>query len=198
MLVQILVKTDVTRYVMFTGVDGSFVYQQGKVYKVPSNSAEAVKSSLLGFWEKGRCATFLEFVRDYEEGNPKTHKGSSCLFISVCCWIGCFLGLNLNKMTAKDVFKHFGLQPATMDFIGHAMALHNSDDYLDAPALDTVKKVRVCAQSVLRYGKSPYIYPLYGLVELPQGFARQESVFFVFHCEHDLISFQIVGSLGWN
>jgi Rab GDP dissociation inhibitor len=27
-----------------------------------------------------------------------------------------------------------------------------------------------------RYGKSPYIYPLYGLGELPQGFARYQPI----------------------
>lgn len=28
------------------------------------------------------------------------------------------------------------------------------------------------SESIQRYGKSPYLYPLYGLGELPQGFAR--------------------------
>lgn len=30
--------------------------------------------------------------------------------------------------------------------------------------------------SVARYGKSPYIYPLYGLGELPQAFARLSAI----------------------
>lgn len=28
-----------------------------------------------------------------------------------------------------------------------------------------------------RYGKSPYLYPLYGLGELPQGFARLSAIY---------------------
>ena len=36
------------------------------------------------------------------------------------------------------------------------------------------------SESIARYGKSPYLYPLYGLGELPQGFAR-----FV-HTMHDI------------
>ena len=31
--------------------------------------------------------------------------------------------------------------------------------------------------SLSRYGKSPYIYPLYGLGELPQGFARLAAIY---------------------
>ena len=29
----------------------------------------------------------------------------------------------------------------------------------------------------MRYGKSPYIYPLYGLGELPEGFARLSAIY---------------------
>ena len=33
------------------------------------------------------------------------------------------------------------------------------------------------AESVARYGTSPYLYPLYGLGELPQGFARLSAIY---------------------
>jgi Rab GDP dissociation inhibitor len=37
-----------------------------------------------------------------------------------------------------------------------------------------VERVQLYYSSLTRYegGKSPYLYPLYGLGELPQGFAR--------------------------
>jgi len=159
-LVQILVKTDVTRYLEFKAVDGSFVVHQGKVYKVPSTGAEAVKSSLMGILEKRRCQKFLEYIGEWEEGNPKTHQG-----------------LDLKKQSIKEVFDHFGLKPDTVDFIGHAMALRDNDAYLSTPALDTIHRIRLYGESVLRYGNSPYIYPLYGLAEMPQGFARLSAIY---------------------
>lgn len=58
------------------------------------------------------------------------------------------------------------------------MALHLDDAYLQLPARDTIEKIRLYAASVLRYGKSPYIYPLYGLGDLPQAFARYLVVLF--------------------
>jgi len=43
------------------------------------------------------------------------------------------------------------------------MALHLDDTYLDRPALETVKAIQLYVYSLERYGKSPYIYPIYGL-----------------------------------
>jgi len=160
-MVEILVKTDVTRYLEFKAVDGSYVVAEGKVYKVPSTSGEALKSSLMGILEKRRCAKFLEFVGECDEKDPKKNKQ----------------GWDLSKTNARDVFKHFGLSAETIDFLGHAMALHNNDAYLDQPAFETVNRVRLYGESVLRWGNSPYIYPLYGLGELPQGFARLSAIY---------------------
>merc|ERR1711991_210197 len=64
-----------------------------------------------------------------------------------------------------------------MDFLGHAMALHTDDSYLSRPARDTVERIRLYAESLARYSKSPYIYPLYGLGDVPQGFARLSAIY---------------------
>jgi Rab GDP dissociation inhibitor len=36
--------------------------------------------------------------------------------------------------------------------------------------------MRLYAESLMQYGDSPYIYPLYGLGDLPQAFARLSAV----------------------
>ena len=52
----------------------------------------------------------------------------------------------------------------------HAIALHSSDGYLQQPALETVERIKLYHNSLERFAgtRSPYIYPLYGLGELPQ------------------------------
>jgi len=44
-------------------------------------------------------------------------------------------------------------------------------------AEDAISRIRLYVNSMARYGKSPYIYPLYGLGELPQGFARLSAIY---------------------
>jgi Rab GDP dissociation inhibitor len=79
----------------------------------------------------------------------------------------------------KDVYDKFGLEQTTRDFVGHAMALYPNDAYLNATgaAPEAIEHIRLYGNSVARYGKSPYIYPLYGLGELPQGFARLSAIY---------------------
>ncbi|KAL6648367.1 hypothetical protein ACP70R_012591 [Stipagrostis hirtigluma subsp. patula] len=160
-LVRVLIHTSVTKYLNFKAVDGSFVYNNGKIHKVPATDVEALKSNLMGLFEKRRARKFFIYVQDYEENDPKSHEG-----------------LDLKKVTTKEVISKYGLEDDTVDFIGHALALHRDDTYLDEPALDTVKRMKLYAESLARFqGGSPYIYPLYGLGELPQAFARLSAVY---------------------
>ncbi|KAJ3372373.1 Rab GDP dissociation inhibitor alpha [Kappamyces sp. JEL0680] len=158
--VSILYHTDVTRYLEFRQIEGSFVYRDGKISKVPANQSEALLSPLMGIFEKRRAKSFFEFIQNYDFNNPATHQG-----------------LDLNTVPMSQVYKKFGLEAGTQDFIGHAMALHLDDSYMEKPARDTYERICLYVNSMARYGKSPYIYPLYGLGELPQGFARLSAIY---------------------
>lgn len=111
-LVRTLIHTDVTKYLSFKAVDGSYVFSKGKVvtslcscsffsstsrflnflisgrvtylvsfiifnqiYKVPATDMEALKSPLMGLFEKRRARNFFIYVQDYNEADPRTHQG---------------------------------------------------------------------------------------------------------------------------
>ncbi|ORX50863.1 rab GTPase activator [Hesseltinella vesiculosa] len=158
-IVKFLVKTDVTRYLEFKQVAGSFVYKDGQVSHMPANETEAIASPLLGIVEKRRLQKFFEFIQNYKTDDESTHDG-----------------IDLDKITMAELYNKHGLEPATQDLIGHVMALQLDDAYLEKPARSTIDKVILYIGSVARYGKSPYIYPLYGLGELPQAFARLSAI----------------------
>jgi len=150
-----LLHTKVTRYLEFKSIEGSYVYKGGKILKVPATPEEALKSSLMGLFEKRRFRNFLIFIDNYDETKPDTHQGK-----------------DLTTMTMRELYVAFGLQPDTHQFISHAMCLQLDDVHLDKPALPTVKELQTYCYSLSRYGTSPYIYPVYGLGGLPEGFSR--------------------------
>ncbi|POW04045.1 hypothetical protein PSHT_11341 [Puccinia striiformis] len=141
-------------------IAGSYVLAAGKVAKVPSSEVEAVTSPLMGIFEKRRAKKFLEWVANYRLDDPSTHQG-----------------ISLESTTMEDVYTKFSLEAATQDFIGHALALHSDESYKTKPVKETYERIMLYTKSVARYGKSPYIYPLYGLGELPQGFARLSAIY---------------------
>ena len=65
----------------------------------------------MGLFEKRRFRNFLIFVTKFDEEDPKT-----------------FGGLNPNENTMADVYKKFGLDANTAEFVGHAMALYREDE----------------------------------------------------------------------
>ena len=154
-LTKMLLHTKVTRYLEFKSIEGSYVYKGGKILKVPATPEEALRSSLMGLFEKRRFRSFLLFVDRYDENDIETHQGK-----------------NLKVMTMRELYDSFGLQPDTHQFISHAMCLELDDVHLDKPALATVKELQTYCYSLSRYGTSPYIYPVYGLGGLPEGFSR--------------------------
>uniref|UniRef100_A0A0A9YVT4 Rab GDP dissociation inhibitor n=2 Tax=Lygus hesperus TaxID=30085 RepID=A0A0A9YVT4_LYGHE len=160
LLVKLLIHTGVTRYLEFKSVEGSYVYKGGKISKVPVDQKEALASDLMGMFEKRRFRNFLVFVQDVKEDDPRTWKD-----------------LDPNNTTTQQLYNKFGLDKNTQDFTGHALALYRDDDYLNEPALTTIRRIKLYSDSLARYGKSPYLYPMYGLGELPQGFARLSAIY---------------------
>ncbi len=83
-LTKILVHTDVTRYLEFKQIAGSFVYRDGRISKVPSTEMEAVKSPLMGIFEKRRAKKFFEFLQNWRDADPATHQGNPAHCMSKC------------------------------------------------------------------------------------------------------------------
>ena len=53
-------------------------------------------------------------------------------------------------MTMAELYAQFGLDVNTIDFVGHALALHQSDGYMAQPALGTVAKIKLYYDSLMR------------------------------------------------
>lgn len=163
-LVKLLIHTGVTRYLEFKAIEGSYVYKGSKhaIYKVPSDEKEALATSLMGIFEKRKFRNLLIFIQAFDINDPKTWNG-----------------MDPKQTTTMEMFAKFGVDENTQDICGHALALYRSEEYKTAPMVQFVDRVKLYYESLLRFqnSKSPYLYPLYGLGELPQGFARLSAIY---------------------
>ncbi|MES1920519.1 hypothetical protein MHBO_002185 [Bonamia ostreae] len=141
-LVKTLVHTKVTRYLDFKTVEGSYVFKDGSLFKMPATPTEALSSSLMGFFQKRKLRNFLNFADSVKEEDPKSQKDL--------------------KSTMRETFEHFGLDENSIVSIGHALALYKDDSYLDDPKerFPFLEAIKLYAYSVQRYGVSPFIYPI--------------------------------------
>lgn len=167
-LVKILLKTKVSNYLEWKSCDGSYVYQFQEagffsgakyIHKVPATAGEGMKSPLMGILEKPRFINFVQFIMAWDEAVPSTLQG-----------------IDPKRHTMAQVYAKFGLQEGTIDFIGHAVALQINDDYLNKACGPTVDACKLYLTSVMQYGSSPFIYPIYGLGGLPEGFSRLSAI----------------------
>ena len=88
-----------------------------------------------------------------------------------------YSGLDLQKEPFAALIKKFDLSTNTVDFVGHAVALYTDDSFIQRPAIETVDKIKLYMDSHGRYGNSPFIYPIYGLGGIPEGFSRMCAIY---------------------
>jgi len=170
-LVQVLIHTGVHNYMEFQKVDGSFVYSSkaGKVCKVPASPEDGLKTSLMGMMEKTRFVQFALWVSKVKLGDRSTWKAGTMTKKD----------LPLDTMTGAQFFAYWALEKTTIEVVTHAFALFRDDaSWKDSPAIHIVKRMQLYLDSRMRFGMAPtpYVYPLYGLGELPQSFARLAAV----------------------
>ncbi|UKK01050.2 RabGDI protein [Theileria orientalis] len=167
-LVKILRATETSQYLEWQVLDGSYVYQHQKgsllysekfIHKVPATDKEALSSNLLGFLEKTRCHNFYKFIFNFDENDRNTWKSHDPFRESISVY-----------------YDRYSLEEGTIDFLGHAVALYTNDDYLRLPAVEPIRKMKLYMESLMRFGSSPFIYPVYGLGGIPEAFSRKCAI----------------------
>jgi Rab GDP dissociation inhibitor len=114
----------------------------------------------MGFFEKRRFKNYLVYCTEWEQDKPKTHTE----------------GITPTTPTSK-LIANYDLDPSTQDVIGHALCLYRDENWQKESAAETIRRTKLYIESLRHYGKSPYLYPIYGLGDLPQGFARLSAIY---------------------
>uniref|UniRef100_A0A8C8LWM7 Rab proteins geranylgeranyltransferase component A n=1 Tax=Oncorhynchus tshawytscha TaxID=74940 RepID=A0A8C8LWM7_ONCTS len=157
-LVDLLIKSNVSRYAEFKNVTRILTYRNGKVEQVPCSRADVFGSKQLTVVEKRMLMKFLTFCLDFEQ-HPEEYQ-------------------DFSEHSFWDFLQTKKLTENLQHFILHSIAMV-------IPEVCTVEGLRATQHFLRclgRYGNTPFLFPLYGLGEIPQCFCRMCAVFGGIYC----------------
>lgn len=158
-LIDLLIKSNVSRYAEFKNVTRILAFREGKVEQVPCSRADVFNSKELTMVEKRMLMKFLTFCLDYEQHSDEYQDFKQCSF--------------------SDYLKTKKLTPNLQHFILHSIAMTSESS---CTTLDGLKATKNFLQCLGRFGNTPFIFPLYGQGEIPQCFCRMCAVFGGIYC----------------
>ncbi|KAM4726157.1 rab proteins geranylgeranyltransferase component A 1 [Anableps anableps] len=154
-LVDLLIKSNVSRYAEFKNVTRILTYRHGNIQQVPCSRADVFASRQLSVVEKRKLMRFLTSCLEETE-EQAAYNGRPYLEF-------------LRDQQLGDSLQHFLL---------HSIAMVTED----TPTEEGLASTRHFLRSLGRYGNTPFLFPVYGLGEIPQCFCRMSAVFGGIYC----------------
>uniref|UniRef100_A0A096LZH8 Rab proteins geranylgeranyltransferase component A n=1 Tax=Poecilia formosa TaxID=48698 RepID=A0A096LZH8_POEFO len=154
-LVDLLIKSNVSRYAEFKNVTRILTYRHGNIEQVPCSRADVFASRQLSVVEKRKLMRFLTSCVEETEEQTAYHGRPYLEF--------------LQDQQLGDNLQHFLL---------HSIAMAAED----TPTEEGLASTRHFLRSLGRYGNTPFLFPVYGLGEIPQCFCRMSAVFGGIYC----------------
>ncbi|GCB66559.1 rab proteins geranylgeranyltransferase component A 1 [Scyliorhinus torazame] len=157
-LVDLLIKSNVSRYAEFKNITRILTFQGGKLEQVPCSRADVFASKQLTMVEKRMLMKFLTFCLEYEQ-HPDEY-------------------IDFKDSGFSDYLKTKKLTANLQHFILHSIAMASET----VPTTEGLKATQHFLQCLGRYGNTPFLFPLYGVGEIPQCFCRMSAVFGGTYC----------------
>ncbi|XP_053702914.1 rab proteins geranylgeranyltransferase component A 1 [Synchiropus splendidus] len=154
-LVDLLIKSNVSRYAEFKNVTRILTYRNGSVEQVPCSRADVFASRQLSMVEKRKLMRFLTSCMEESEEQQAYNGRPYAEF--------------LRDQQLGDNLQHFLLYSI-------AMATEVT------PTEVGLASTRHFLRCLGRYGNTPFLFPVYGLGEIPQCFCRMCAVFGGIYC----------------
>ncbi|KAI7795643.1 rab proteins geranylgeranyltransferase component A 1 [Triplophysa rosa] len=157
-LVDLLIKSNVSRYAEFKNISRILTCRNEKVEQVPCSRADVFASKQLTVVEKRMLMKFLTFCLDFEQ-HPEEYQDHS-------------------EKPFREFLKIKKLTENLQDFVLHSIAIVTQETLTE----EGLKATQHFLRCLGRYGNTPFLFPLYGLGEIPQCFCRMCAVFGGIYC----------------
>lgn len=162
-MVELLVKSNVSRYHEFKNNIRILSIIDEELHVMPCQRSDVFTSPLLSdLIDKRKLMKFIELCIKYDPQN-----GDQPTEITE----------NANKPIA-EFLKERGLKKTLQEYIINSIAMVDPKDNTEKAC----KRIKNFMVAVERYGKSPFMFPMYGCGEFPQSFCRLSAVFGGVYC----------------
>ncbi|XP_007940910.1 rab proteins geranylgeranyltransferase component A 2 [Orycteropus afer afer] len=159
LLIDLLIKSNVSRYAEFKNVTRILTFWEGKVEQVPCSRADVFNSKELTMVEKRMLMKFFTFCTDFEQ-HPDEYEA-------------------FKQRPFSDYLKTKKLTPSLQHFVLHSIAMTSESS---CTTIDGLKATKNFLQCLGWFGNTPFLFPLYGQGEISQCFCRMCAVFGGIYC----------------
>ena len=198
-MVDLLVKSNVARYHEFKNnirilcmisehnEDGTLANEQ--IHVMPCRRNEVFTSPLLSnLADKRRLMKFIESCMHYKESKSQ-NKGTGDCLDQTSSDSAEQEELHSDKPISKYL-EEKGLKSNLNEFIVNSIAMVEPTETVN----EACKKIKRFMIATERYGRSPFLFPLYGCGEFPQSFCRLSAVFGGIYCLNTNIDEVVINS----
>uniref|UniRef100_A0A6G1S7Q9 Rab proteins geranylgeranyltransferase component A n=1 Tax=Aceria tosichella TaxID=561515 RepID=A0A6G1S7Q9_9ACAR len=166
-MVDLLVKSNVARYHEFKNNIRILCSINDEIHVMPCRRNEVFTSALLNnLADKRRLMKFIELCLKLDPDTMSPEELES-----------------YNNIPIKQYLEQQGLKPTLQEYIINSIAMVKPFD----TTLETCSKIKKFMIATERYGRSPFLFPLYGCGEFPQSFCRLSAVFGGLYCLNNRI-----------
>lgn len=164
-MVELLVKSNVSRYHEFKNNIRILSLVNNEIHVMPCRRSDVFTSPLLSdLVDKRKLMKFIEMCIKYNPNSEDTE-------------VQCQIRENSNKPISLFLEEN-GLKPALKEYIINSIAMVEPTETTQSAC----EKIKLFMIATERYGRSPFIFPLYGCGEFPQSFCRLSAVFGGIYC----------------
>ena len=152
-MVELLIKSNISRYTEFKSVSRVLTVLNGILEHVPSSRSDVFTTKHISVIEKRILMKFINFCVNYD-ATPEVFEA-------------------FRDKTFHEFLRHEKLTPNLIHFVLNSIAMVGKD----TGCIDGLAATQKFLLSLGRFGNSPFLWPMYGSGELPQAFCRLCAVF---------------------
>ncbi|KAK9870755.1 hypothetical protein WA026_009716 [Henosepilachna vigintioctopunctata] len=148
--VELLISSNIARYAEFRSISRVLTWINGNLEVVPCSRSDVFANNKVSVIEKRMLMKLLTSIEE-DEKNPSVTEGT----------------------TFKDFLKSKKLSENILHFVLYALSMSTNETLW----LEGIKKTKRFLNSLGRFGKTPFLFSMYGSGEITQAFCRLSAVF---------------------